>query len=260
MKFYLILFIAALCLLMIRVTGYAVQPTEQKEKISSTLVPVNEEGTKTSIPDTVNIELFAKTKLLIQLIRKDLAQILELSTEDIHLISVEKAAWRDTSLDCTDQGKEYKHTHVLGFRMILEAEGKTYEYHTDLGQTVVLCEEGSSIKKVLEERAMPRSPTIPSPSISSLSQPVIQAREDLAKRLNVTTNGIKVVEVQEVTWPDTSMGCPQPEMRYIQVPQDGLRIKLSIEGKEYEYHSGGMRAPFLCEQAVKVKPTPIEHN
>jgi hypothetical protein len=81
------------------------------------------------------------------------------------------------------------------------------------------------------------------------------AKEDLAQRLNITPAEIEVVEVQEMTWGDTSMGCPHPEMRYKQIPQDGLLIKLRVTGKVYEYHSGGNRDPFLCEQTVKVKPT-----
>ena len=83
---------------------------------------------------------------------------------------------------------------------------------------------------------------------------VQQATADLAQRLNLTPAEIEVVEVQSVTWGDTSMGCPQPDMRYKQVPQDGLLIKLKANGQVYEYHSGGSREPFLCEQTIKVKP------
>jgi len=81
------------------------------------------------------------------------------------------------------------------------------------------------------------------------------ATADLAQRLNITPEEIEVVEVQAVTWGDTSMGCPQPDMRYKQIPQDGLLIKLRVDGQVYEYHSGGSREPFLCEQTIRVKPT-----
>ena len=84
---------------------------------------------------------------------------------------------------------------------------------------------------------------------------VNQAKEDLAQRLNISPAEIEIVEVKAVTWGDTSMGCPQPDMRYKQIPQDGLLIKLKVEGKVYEYHSGGTRDPFLCEQNIRVKPT-----
>jgi hypothetical protein len=44
-------------------------------------------------------------------------------------------------------------------------------------------------------------------------------------------------------------------MVYIQVPQDGALIRLSAKGQVYDYHSGGNRGVFLCEQVFKIKPT-----
>jgi hypothetical protein len=75
------------------------------------------------------------------------------------------------------------------------------------------------------------------------------ARADLAQRLNVPPADIQVVVVQEVTWTDTSMGCPQAELGYLQVETDGLLIQLEYAGQGYNYHSGGSQPPFLCEQA-----------
>ena len=66
------------------------------------------------------------------------------------------------------------------------------------------------------------------------------ARNDLAKRLNVPDRSIELVgPVEEVTWPDASLGCPEPEMLYAQVLTPGYRIKLQSGGKVYDYHAGG---------------------
>lgn len=102
---------------------------------------------------------------------------------------------------------------------------------------------------------MTSTPTIPQDPY--LQRMVTLAREDLASRLAVEIDQIELLALEAVTWPDASLGCPLPGMRYKQVPQDGLLIRLSAEGRAYEYHSGANRDPFLCEQAgdtSKIKP------
>ncbi len=76
---------------------------------------------------------------------------------------------------------------------------------------------------------------------------VAQATQDLADRLRISTNQISVVEARLVVWPDASLGCPQPGMAYIQVPQEGALIVLRADGDLYRYHIGGNRGLFLCE-------------
>jgi hypothetical protein len=71
---------------------------------------------------------------------------------------------------------------------------------------------------------------------------------DLAQRLNIDPADIGVVETRAVVWPDRSLGCPRPGMAYAQVPQDGALIRLQAQSREFAYHSGGGRAPFLCEK------------
>jgi hypothetical protein len=101
---------------------------------------------------------------------------------------------------------------------------------------------------------------IPTASVSSGLQKLVDlAVADLAQRLSIAADQIDVIEVEEVVWPDTSLGCPQPGMRYRQVPMDGLLIRLAVGDQVYDYHSGGGRAPFLCEQTIKApKVTPID--
>jgi hypothetical protein len=76
---------------------------------------------------------------------------------------------------------------------------------------------------------------------------VLAAAKDLAKRLNVGLNDIAVISFEAVVWPDGGLGCPRPGMIYTQVQQDGARILLQVGGTVYQYHSGGSRGPFLCE-------------
>ena len=83
----------------------------------------------------------------------------------------------------------------------------------------------------------------------ALQRVVALAVADLSARTAVARDEIVVVRAEITTWSDTSLGCPQPGMRYPQVPQDGARIHLRIDDQVYRYHTGGHRTePFLCEQ------------
>ncbi len=77
---------------------------------------------------------------------------------------------------------------------------------------------------------------------------VTQAKEDLAKRLSVNPNDIELVSFQTVTWPNGSLGCPQPGMLYTQALVEGYLIRLGASGRVYEYHGPRAGAPFLCDK------------
>ena len=74
-------------------------------------------------------------------------------------------------------------------------------------------------------------------------------RQDLSERTGLSTSEIVVVSVEEVTWSDASLGCPQPDMVYAQVLTDGLRVILEAGGSYYDYRSGGDGGWILCVEA-----------
>ena len=76
---------------------------------------------------------------------------------------------------------------------------------------------------------------------------VQDAVQDLSRRLGVDPSEIDVVSADEVTWRDGSIGCPRPGMMYPQVLTNGSRVVLEVDGERYEYHAGGRRSAFLCE-------------
>ena len=64
-----------------------------------------------------------------------------------------------------------------------------------------------------------------------------QAREDLTRRKGIDKGEITVVAVEAVNWPDTSLGCPEPNTMYAQVITPGYRILLSCAQEIHVYHS-----------------------
>lgn len=191
---------------------------------------------------------------LVRLASQDLAGRLGLATEEIRLVSVEGVEWSDTSLGCPQPGMMYAQVITPGFRVMFQAQGRTYEYHTDTGQVVVLCEDGEEPVTVMTEGLMSLEPTIPNPGNPVWNEIVTKAKNDLAGRLSIEVSQIDLLEVREVTWSDSSLGCPQPGMIYSQATQDGLLIRLSAAGRMYFYHSGATQVPFLCEGTSQMVP------
>ncbi len=73
------------------------------------------------------------------LAKEDLAQRLGIPADDITTRSVEAVNWPDASLGCPQPDMMYAQVVTPGYRIVLEARGQAYTYHTG-GTTVVLCQ------------------------------------------------------------------------------------------------------------------------
>lgn len=74
----------------------------------------------------------------IELAKKDLARRTGIGPEEIDLLEVEAVTWPDSSLGNPDPNKAYIQMLISGFRVILSARGRTFEYHTDSGRVAVM--------------------------------------------------------------------------------------------------------------------------
>ena len=91
-----------------------------------------------------------------------------------------------------------------------------------------------------------------------MADPLVKAAvADLAQQTGAPPSEITLVSYESVTWPDGSLGCPQPDLLYPQVLVDGARIRLQVGDQSYEYHSGGGESPFLCENPTEPVPGSI---
>ena len=92
-------------------------------------------------------------------------------------------------------------------------------------------------------------PTTPAQNMDSLDpdaqRMVAIAKTDLMQRLGVTEEAIFVKSVEEKQWRNSSLGCPQPGMVYLQVITPGYRIVLTVGENDYDLHTDMSRA-ILC--------------
>ncbi len=97
-----------------------------------------------------------------------------------------------------------------------------------------------------EERADDPAGSVP--DVPTAAQPAV---DDLVAELDVDLAAVESVEVEEVTWNDGSLGCATDGEMYTQATVEGRRITIVVDGTDYEYHEGGDRAPFLCEDPTE---------
>lgn len=70
---------------------------------------------------------------------QDLAQRLTVPIDQIHVVSSENVTWPDGSLGCSQAGMAYIQVLIDGMRIVLSAEGKSYEYHSGDDRGAFLC-------------------------------------------------------------------------------------------------------------------------
>ena len=75
-----------------------------------------------------------------------------------------------------------------------------------------------------------------------------KAVDVLASELKISKEAITVKEVRAVEWPDSSLGCPQPDQFYMQMMTPGHKITLQAKGKLYYVHQGQDRL-IVCPKA-----------
>jgi hypothetical protein len=84
----------------------------------------------------------ATSQPLVASAQQALAKDIGVPESAIKLVGLEAVDWSDSSLGCPKPGENYLQVITPGYRVTLEAQGKTYEYHTDKTTRAVRCDKG----------------------------------------------------------------------------------------------------------------------
>ena len=76
---------------------------------------------------------------------------------------------------------------------------------------------------------------------------------DLRRLVGEDLGPVKILRLEAVTWRDTSLACPEPDMFYAQVLTTGVWLVLARQGQEFDYRVVGETA-VLCVQGNTVEP------
>ena len=118
------------------------------EEIDLSDVPETTPGSEPQVmpapgrPDTTLSPGMAR--LLVAII-DDLSAQTGIPAQDIRLVAAKPMVWSNGALGCPADGMAYIEVIIEGMVFTLEADGKSYTYHTDSGQNYVLCQDGEPV-------------------------------------------------------------------------------------------------------------------
>jgi hypothetical protein len=187
----------------------------------------------------------------VALAKETLARKMRTDSEAFELVSIAASQIRlaGSALSCEPPPTEKEAPVAAGWRVRLRQGKDTFDLVVAEGRV-------RTCKIQTGERSAPARRTIE----QGLAPMVDVAREDLARRLSIRTETVKVVEAVSVVWRDSSAGCPQKGMAYTQVLTPGVRIRLNVPGRPYLYHAREGGTPFLCVSPSGTEPLPPERS
>jgi len=179
------------------------EPTQQSA------LPVDDAPQPTPTPTHIPVDLTPAQRAALSA----LSDITGLAADKIKLISTEAVTWPDGCLGVQRMGMMCTQALVEGFKIILEADGKQYEFHTN--------QDGSSIVRAAGD-------------LSGAAEDSIISQ--LAQNLGLNKKDISIVNTADVEFADACMGVAMPDVMCAQVVTPGRIIVLEAKGIQYEYH------------------------
>ena len=96
----------------------------------------------------------------------------------------------------------------------------------------------------------------PAPAIATDQNPAAVARRIVAEHTGTASADITIISVEAVEFSDSSLGCPKPDMAYLQVITPGHKVVASTVADNtrlLDVRLSG-RHGFVCEPKVKSPP------
>lgn len=146
-----------------------------------------------------------------------LAKTLGVQASQISLVSAESVTWPNGCMGVQRIGVMCTNQQIPGYRIVLEAKGQQYEFHTNGDGSVIVPAQGMQAAGPAEDAA----------------------RKQLASNLGIDVSQISVVSDADVEWPDSCLGVQQEGLMCAQIVTPGHLIVLSANGLQYEYHTNG---------------------
>ncbi len=140
-----------------------------------------------------------------------LATTLGLTPNEVRILVVETRQWRNGCLELEKPGEMCTQAITPGYLVTLEANGKTYQYHTN--------ETGAVVRA----------------AGADATEPIIKAaRNALMAGLGKAAAAAKAVTVEAVEWRDACLEIVRPDGACAQVITPGFRVLFEVNGRTHE--------------------------
>ena len=153
-----------------------------------------------------------------------LSEQLGLPANEIKVVSTEAVTWPDGCLGVVRIGVMCTQAQVPGFRIMLEADGESYEFHTNQNGTIALPAEAGGVSE-------------------------LAVIKQLVANLGLKESDISVVSSEPVEFGDACLGVAMEGVACAQVVTPGRIIVLEAKGVQYAYHTS--------EDGSRVQPATV---
>ena len=165
--------------------------------------------------------------------RAEVAKQLRAPGSEFTVVTVEPAQWSDSSLGCRKPNSMYREVMSNGYVVVLERQGTRHQVNV-AGTRAVMCEPttrlSGTVRGPMPARGLDRVTTL--------------ARQDLANRLRLDVQHIRVANIEPRHWTDDDMNCasggssPASGSPTSAAGEgSGYRLALSASGRTYFYHT-----------------------
>lgn len=94
--------------------------------------------------------------------------------------------------------------------------------------------------------SMTGSMPVPSTPPAALMELITAVARDLSRRTDLPLDELSFISAEAMTWPDTSLGCPDPDLLYAEVITEGYRVIMAGGQRLYVYHTDNNDNIVLC--------------
>ena len=168
--------------------------------------------------------------------KAEAARQLRAPAGEFTVVTIEATQWSDSSLGCRKPGSMYTQVVSNGYTVVLEREGRRHHVNVS-GSRAVMCEPATRITGTVRQPMSARG-------VDRMS---MLARQDLANRLRLDIQHIRVATIEPRRWTDDDMNCnsgggsPATDAPAAadsgSASGVGYRLALSASSRTYFYHT-----------------------